>query len=323
MNLIPFPRQTVLLGALLAAATCHAFPDKTVTIIVPFAAGGSGDLVSRAVADQLSAKWGKPVIVENRPGAGGQIGTSYVARQPADGHTILMQSPATMISAELLRDNAGYKTLKEFTAVTEVFSTPVVLVASAKTRARDFSGFINEARANEKLSFASHGQGSSTHYFGEQFKAAAHAPMVHVPVGGEGQMITYILGGHVSSGFVSVSGAQKAVEAGGAWVVAVSGLNRWSSLPQVPTFHELGLEGLDRMSGMSYLVRSNTPPEITQKLSVALRSAIDSPKTQESSKSLGVKIGSSTPEVAQEGLKKEFADWQSYVLKFGNLTETK
>ncbi|SPA34249.1 conserved exported hypothetical protein [Cupriavidus taiwanensis] len=316
-------RVVLMSCSIFSAGQSHAFPDKPVTLVIPFAAGGSGDVISRAIAARLSARWGKPVIVENRPGAGGAIGTVYVHRQPADGYTILMNSPAVMISTELLRGNPGYKTLSDFIPVTEVFRTPVVLVASNTTRSRDAVSFFDEARKHPEYSFASHGSGSSTQYLGEQLKASIGINLIHIPVSGEAQMITNIVGGHVTSGLMSVSGAHKAVNSGGAWVVAVTGTSRWQSLPQVPTFRELGYQGGDRMSGMSYFVRESTPRKIVDQLAQDMALAINDPKTAEATAALGVRLISTTPEQTMNSLKSEYSEWQGYIRKFGNVTEEK
>lgn len=300
-----------------------AFPDRPVTLVVPFAAGGATDVLARVVAERLSARWAKPVIVENRPGAGGAIGTVFVARQPADGQTILMHSPAAMVSAELLRDNAGYRVNDEFTPITDAFVTPVVLIAGKTVRARDARSFFEEGRRNGGFSFASHGQGSSTHYFGEQMKATSGISLIHVPMTGEAQMITNVVGGHVTSALMSASGAQKAVDSGSAWVVAVSGSSRWPSLPKVPTFKELGFQGMERMSGAMFLVRKSTPHEIVGQLSKDFALALTDPRTTEATKALGITIVSSTPERAQESLKAEYREWEGYVRRFGNLTATR
>jgi tripartite-type tricarboxylate transporter receptor subunit TctC len=312
----------VLSGCImLLAGPSYAFPDKPVTLVIPFSPGGSGDVVSRTIADRLSAQWGQPVIVDNRPGAGGAIGTVYVNRQPADGYTILMHSPAIMVSTELLRSNSGYQIFNDFTPITEVFRTPVVLVASNKTHSRDAISFFEEARKNADFSFASHGNGSSTQYLGEQLKASIGIPLIHIPVSGEAQMITNIIGGHVTSGFMSVSGAHKAVNSGSAWAVASTGTSRWPSLPQTPTFRELGFQGGDRMSGMSYFVRKSTPREIFDQLERDMALAINDSKTAEAAATLGVSLVSTTSEHALESLKAEYSDWQVYIKKFGNLTQ--
>ena len=312
-------RMAPLVLALAVASPCLAFPDKPVTVVVPFAAGGSGDVVARMLGEKLSAAWGKPVIVDNRPGAGGAIGTVHVMRQPADGHTLLLHSPAPMIATELLRPQAGYHVQSDFSAVSDVFKTPVVLVASTRTKARDAKAFFDEARKDTGLSYASHGPGSGTHYLGEQIKAAVNAPLIHVPVGGEGQMITQLAGGHVSSAYMSLSGARKAVATGGAWIVAITGSQRWPGL-DAPTFAELGIAGAERTSGMTLLVRKSTPPEVLRQLSRDVADALNKVKASGAAQSLGVDLGASNPERAQAGLNAEMADWKKHIQQLGNLT---
>lgn len=319
------PFKKILLGLVLGAAThlALAFPDKPVTIVVPFPAGGATDVQARVVAERLSDRWGKPVVVENRVGAGGTIGTGYVLRQPADGHTILMQSPPLMISAELLRDNAGYRSSEDFVAFTDAFITPVVLVASNRTTARDPQRFFEEARQVGNYSFASHGPGSSTQYIGERLKTEAKIPLIHVPMGGESQMLANLIGGHVITAFMSASGARKALDSGSAWIVAVTGPNRWPAFPTVPTFRELGLSKMERMSGAKFFVRKRTPPELIQRLSKDFGLAINDPKSVAAVKALDVAPVASTPEEASRDLSKELADWKESIREFGNLTNAK
>jgi tripartite-type tricarboxylate transporter receptor subunit TctC len=317
--------KTILFGLALGvvAHLAHAFPDKTVVIVVPFPAGGVTDVQSRVVAERLAERWGKPVIVENRAGAGGTIGTGYVLHQPADGHTILMQSPAVMISAELLRDNAGYRSTEDFVAFTDAFVSPVVLVASGTTTARNAKDFFEEARQAGNFSFASHGVGSSTQYIGERLKMEAKLPLIHVPMAGEAQMVTNLIGGHVSAAFMSASGAKKALDSGSAWLVAVTGASRWPAFAQVPTFRELGLSKMDRMTGAKYFVRKGTPPELIQRLSEDFALAINDPKSAEAIKALGVVPVTSTPEQASRDLAGELREWQESIREFGNLSNAK
>ncbi|WP_423453892.1 Bug family tripartite tricarboxylate transporter substrate binding protein [Ottowia sp. VDI28] len=317
--------KKILFGLVLgtSAHLAQAFPDKQVVIVVPFPAGGVTDVQSRVVAERLAERWGKPVIVENRVGAGGTIGTGYVLRQPADGHTILMQSPAVMISAELLRDNAGYRSAEDFVAFTDAFASPVVLVASGGTSARNARDFFEEARKAGNFSFASHGYGSSTQYIGERLKIEAKVPLIHVPMAGESQMVTNLIGGHVTTAFMSASGAKKALDSGSAWLVAVTGTSRWPAFPQVPTFRELGLSKMDRMTGAKYFVRKGTPPELIQRLSADFALAIKDPKSAEATKALGVTPATSTPEKASQDLSAELAEWKESIREFGNLTNAK
>lgn len=317
--------KSIVLGLTLGMAThlAQAFPDKPVVIVVPFSVGGATDVQSRVVAERLAERWGKPVIVENRVGAGGAIGTTHVLRQPADGHTILMQSPPVMISSELLRDNAGYRTLEDFVALTDAFVTPVVFVASTNTTARNAQDFFEEARQAGNFSFASHGHGSSTQYIGERLKMEANLPLLHVPMAGESQMVANLIGGHVTTAFISASGAKKALDSGAAWLVAVSGSSRWPDFPQVPTFQELGLPKMDRMSGGKYFVRKGTSPALIQRLSTDFALAINDPKAAAATRALGVMPVTSTPEQSAADLSRELREWQEAIREFGNLINNK
>lgn len=317
--------KKTLLGLALSLAThlALAFPDKPVVIVVPFPAGGATDIQSRVVAERLAERWGKPVLVENRVGAGGTIGTGHVLRQPADGHTVLMQSPAVMISAELLRDNAGYRSAEDFVAFTDAFTSPVVLVATGRTTARDAQRFFEEARKAGDYSFASHGHGSSTQYIGERLKTEAKVPLIHVPMAGETQMVANLIGGHVTSGFMSASGAKKALDSGAAWIVAVTGTSRWAAFPQVPTFRELGFSKMERMTGAKYLVRKGTPRELVERLSTDFGLAIKDPRSIEATKALGVMPVTSTPAQASRNMAGELIEWQESIREFGNLINAK
>jgi tripartite-type tricarboxylate transporter receptor subunit TctC len=306
----------------LAAGAAFAFPDKPVRLIVPYPPGGATDASARIVAERLQAQWGQPVVVDNRPGAQGAIGTEQVVKAPADGYTLLLQVPI-MLSTELMRPGVGYRTLRDFQAVTTIFTTPIVYAAANGPTSGGLKDVIDAAKKNPKLlSYASHGDGTTTNYMGEQLKRSQSIDMVHVPYNGDGPILTALLGGHVATGFMSAVNAQKAVDSGRARLLAVASARRTPLLPDVPTFAEQGIPGFDRESWGVVFVPTGTPAPVVEKIAADISTIVRSADIQKRFNTSGLVGTGGTPAQTQQMVQDDMGYWQRQIRDFGTLLKT-
>ena len=222
------------------SAFAQEFPGKTVRLVAPFQTGGAGSALAHVLADSLSERWGKPVIVDNRPGAGTIVGTELVARAPADGHTLLLNTGAFVINTSL-RPAMPYDAFKDFAPITLVASSPLVLVVNSSSSARSLREFLDQARAQPgKLSYATAGPGTNPHLLGEMFRIAASIDLIYVPYPGATPAVTAILGNHVALVIANYAEVSSHVAAGKLRVLAVASPERMDRLPEVPTLSESG-----------------------------------------------------------------------------------
>lgn len=315
----PIFKGLVAALGLAAGMVFAGFPDKPVRLIVPYPAGGTTDAAARIVSERLTALWGQPVIVENRAGAQGAIGTEFVAKAPADGYTLLLQVPI-MLQTELIRPSVGYRALRDFHAVTTIFTTPIVYVAANGPTTGGLQEVLAAAKKNSKLlSYGSHGDGTTTNYMGEQLKKSQSIEMVHVPFNGDNPILTAILGGHVTTGFLAGVNAQKAQESGKARMVAVASAKRSPLLAQVPTFSEQGVPGFDRESWGVVFVPTNTPSDVIEKISSDVTRVVRSEDVQKRFQATGLVGAGGTPAQTQQAVQDDHAHWQRQIRDFGSL----
>jgi tripartite-type tricarboxylate transporter receptor subunit TctC len=303
--------------ALAAAGSASAFPDKPVRIVVPYPAGGSTDVAARIVAERLTAIWGQPVLVHNKPGATGAIGTELVTRSPADGHTMLLQI-AVMLSTEVTRPSVAYRTLRDPVPMTTVFVTSPVLVASSSAPQGGLKEVLAAGREQPRLlNYGHHGDGTTTHYMGEKLKKLAGVDMVAVPYAGDGPMLNDLLGGHLSTAFLSAGSAIKAVDAGQARILAVASANRSPLLPAAPTFAEAGLEGFERESWGKLFVPAGTPAPVVEQVAREVAKIVRSPDVQQRFAAHGLVGVGGTPAQTLQEVQAEHAAWVQLVKEFG------
>ncbi len=262
------------LGAMLGAAATgvgaqgtSAFPTKPVKFVVPFPAGGATDLTGRLLAGKMSEGWGQPVVVENRPGASGMIGTEFVARAPADGHTVLV-GITTHIQNPLIYAKVPYDPIKDFIPISQICLSYLVLVVKPDFPANSLKEFVALVKSNPgKYAFGSFGAGSSSHIVGERFARVAGLDMTHVPYKGSAPMTPDLLGGQVPCAWADVSTATVHINAGRLKPLAVTGPKRAPLMASVPTLLENGYPGFEPLGWVGLFVAAGTPKPIVDAIS--------------------------------------------------------
>ncbi|CAB3915331.1 hypothetical protein LMG26686_05236 [Achromobacter mucicolens] len=306
--------------ALFAAAgtATAAWPDKVIRIVVPFAAGGSTDLVARKIAEGLSQRLGANVIVENRPGAGGTVGTEYVARQPADGYTILMGSVSTHGSAPCVYSKLPYDAVKDFTPLTVVATIPNVMSVNQSVPANNLQEFVALLKKEpEKYSFASNGQGTSNHLAAELFKSTAGVSMVHVPYRGSGPALIDLVGGQINMMMDVVMTSYPYIKDGKIKALAVTSPQRSAMLPDVPTVAESGYPGYEAMVWFGMLAPANMPEPLRTKLTDGLVQTLHAPAMKTYLEQQGAQVSDVAGPAFGSKIKDEISKWCQVVKKAG------
>lgn len=304
--------------ALFAAAgsASAAWPDKVIRIVVPFAAGGSTDLIARKVAEGLGQRLSANVIVENRPGAGGTVGTEYVARQPADGYTILMGSVSTHGSAPCVYSKLPYDAVKDFTPLTVVATIPNVMSVNQSVPANTLQEFMTLLKKDpEKYSFASNGQGTSNHLAAELFKTTAGVSMVHVPYRGSGPALIDLVGGQINMMMDVVMTSYPYIKDGKLRALAVTSPQRSAMLPDVPTVAESGYPGYEAMVWFGMLAPANMPEPLREKLTDGLVQTLHAPAMKTYLEQQGAQVSDVAGPAFGTMIKDEISKWCQVVKK--------
>ncbi len=286
------------------------WPNKTIRWIVPFPPGGAMDVMARALAENSSKTLGQAIVIENKPGAGGNIGTELVARSPADGYTMLITSIG-MATNKYLYQKLSYDPVKDFSGVSLIAVVPNVLVTnSTQPNVKNVTDVIANARANPgKLTYASAGNGTSIHLAGEVFTSMAKIDMQHIPYKGSGPAVTDLLGGQVNYMFDSITSAKPHIESGKLRPLGLTTSKRSKALPNVPTIAESGLPGYEVTPWFAVFVPSGTPKPIINKLNNALVTALKNPEIKTKFDNIGAEIIGSTPDEVTSYLNKEIERW--------------
>ncbi len=299
-------------------ALAQSYPSKPLHLIVPFAAGGTGDVLGRLLASKMSEGLGQPVVVEFKPGAGTTLGTDFVAKAAPDGYTILFSASTTMSINATLYSKLPYDTLKDLAPVSLLAAIPNMLVANHALPANTVQELIALAKANPgKLNYASPGSGTTPHLAGELFNAAAGIKMVHVPYKGAGPAIIDVLGGHVPMLFDNIPSVQPQVNSGKMKAIAVTSAKRSPAMPNVPTFAEAGLTGFEANSWWAILAPAGTPKDIIARLNAEVVKALNDAGLRERFLGLGADPAPSTPEECGAHMKAEVAKWAAIVKASG------
>lgn len=320
---LPSRRQLALgiIGAHVASGALaqSGYPGRPVRIVVPYAPGGGADILARALGEPLGEAWRQPVVVENRPGAGGSVGTESVARAQPDGYTLLMASPSHSINPALYR-TLPFDTLRAFTPVTIVASGPLVLVTSATAPYRDFRAFIDQARAgSDRIAYASAGIGSSPHIAGELLSSLAGIRMTHVPYRGTGPALVDLMAGRVQVFFAPVPTILEHLRAGRLKALAVTTKARFAALPDVPSIAEQGYPDYELLQWWGLMVPAGTPAEIVREQLAQVRRILASPAMRERLAALGADPGGGAPEEFDALVRDEIRRWTRLV-EANNLT---
>jgi tripartite-type tricarboxylate transporter receptor subunit TctC len=307
------PVRVFLLSVLAACSIGGAlgqttsYPDRPIRIIVPLAAGGNVDIVARALADQIAKSLGQSVIVENRPGASGLVGTHFVAKSAPDGYTLLAIAN-TFATAPLVVPNAGYDPLKDFTGVSQTCLVPQVLVMNPTSPVQSVKELIQLAKSQPgKISYASSGNGSTGHMAAELFNRQADVKMLHIPYKGNSQALVDVISGQVTMMFDQVSTSAPQIKAGKLRALAVTSRKRSPLLPDVPTMDESGVTGYEDITFNGLMAPAGTPRDILVRLNQAVASAVRTPDLHSRFLERGVELtASATPEDFTAYVKAEF-----------------
>jgi tripartite-type tricarboxylate transporter receptor subunit TctC len=295
------------------ALTETDYPTRTVTLIVPFGAGGGTDNLARTFLPAFQEALGGTVVIENRPGGGSTIGTEAAVRAAPDGYTVLLTDTAIMVNPALY-DNLPYNTLEDLEPVSMIATGPVLLVAHPDAEADTLGDLIELARERPgQLPFASGGHGASTHLALELMQLETNTEVVHIPYGGSGPATTDLVAGHVQYMFNGISASRPHLDAGALKAIAVTSDERHPAVPDVPTFAEEGFPGVNPMSIWGAWVPVGTPEPIIEKLSGALAEAVGDPKVDASLGELGFLTVGSSPAEYGERVVTEMERWAEVI----------
>jgi tripartite-type tricarboxylate transporter receptor subunit TctC len=302
------------LAAALSMTSAMAWPDKSVTVVVPFPAGGSTDMIARAIAPKLQEKFGGTFIVDNKAGATGTIGAGFVARSPADGHTLMVASLGPYVVAPHLLAKVPYDALKDFDYLTVAVQAPNVLVVPGNSPHKTLASFIAALKANpDKMTFASSGNGSSDHLTAELFWQQTGTNAIHVPYKGGGPAITDLLGGQVDASFMNINVITQHVASGKMRALAITSAKRSPLLPNVPTLEESGIKEANVYSWQGVAAPKGLPADLKAKLNAAIVEGLKDPKLKAKLLEQGFEIVANTPEQFTAFQAAEFARWKKLI----------
>ena len=308
----------VALASLAAVAQVQAWPSKPIKWVVPFAPGGTTDILARTVGEKLAVALGQPVIIENKPGAGGGVGAEFTAKSAPDGYTIMGGTISTHAINASLYKSLPYDPVKDFVAITLIARVPNMLVINPSVPAKDVKELIALLKANPgKYSFASSGNGTSQHLSGELFKSMSGTDMQHIPYKGSPPALQDVVGGQVAMTFDNITTALPLAKAGKLRALAVTTAKRSSVAPDVPTLAESGLPGFEVGSWQGVFAPAGTPPEIVKRLNAEIVKALNMPDVREKLSGLGAEIVADSPEEFSALVKAEVAKWADVVKKSG------
>jgi len=310
-------------ASLLGATAAHAadkYPSKPIRVIVPFAPGGSTDIIARLVTQRMSQELGQPMVVENKGGAGGAIGAAEAARADADGYTLSIATVSTMAVNPACRPNdLPYDPIKDFQLVTNFANTANVVAVNPKFPAKDFKGFLEELKKNPgKYSYGSSGTCGVLHLMGESFKMATGTDIVHVPYKGSGPAVADAVGGQIEILFDNLPSSMPQIQAGKLRAMAIAWPQRIDSIKDVPTFKEAGYPVLNQPVWYGLLAPKGTPMEVVNKLRDAAVVALKDPKVIKALDEQGSAPSGNTPEEFAKEIKEQY-DWAKDVVKKQNI----
>ncbi len=309
---------TAVYVATAPAAAQQDYPNRPITLVVPYAAGGGNDVMARTVAEKMSKTLGQNVVVENRAGAGGSIATRQVARAAPDGYTLVLGGTGTLAVNPTLYDNIGYDPRKDFTPIGLIGTGQLIVLVNPSVAAKTIPELIALAKKEPgKLSYASAGVGSGIHLGAVLFEQMAGIKLIHVPYKGTAPALTDLIGGHVQIYFSSLPSAVAIAKEGKVRPLAVTGPARSAVFPDLPTMSEAALPGFEAVLHYGIVAPAGTPKPIVDKLNAALRDAVNSPDTKMRMAADGTEPLASTPEEYAADIDKEEKKWSAIVLQSG------
>jgi len=311
----------IALAALLTtprAAHSAEYPDRPVTLVVAFTPGGPSDVLARIVGRKMEQLLGKPFVIENKPGAGGNIAAEFVARAPADGYTLLMGNNSILATNESLYKHLDYSPQKDFMPITLVGTQANILVVNPSVPAHSLAELIALCKAQPgKINFASSGYGAAAHLAGELFKSEAKVDIVHVPYKGAAPALQDVIGGHDQMMFATAASVIGHIKGGRVRALAVTTLKRTTILADLPTMDEAGLKGFDASTWHGLVAPAGTPQQIIAKLHDAALKALHDPDVKSALDKLGVDIAADTPEEFSAYINSEIPKWKAIVAASG------
>jgi tripartite-type tricarboxylate transporter receptor subunit TctC len=302
----------------ISRANAQNYPNRAITLVIPFAPGGSTSIVGRGIADKMSELLGEKVVVDNRPGAGGTVGTKAVAKSDPDGYTLVLGYTGTLAIGPSLYKSVGYDPRKDFAPIGLIGNAPNSLVVNPSFPAKTVAELIAYAKANPgKVNFGSAGAGTASHITGEYFARTAGITLVHIPYKGTGPALTDLLGGHIPMAFAPIPASHPNVSAGKLRALAVTSTTRSGLLPDVPTMAEAGLPGFDASLYYGLAAPAGTPRTIIDTLTKVLREALASDEVKKQLGNDGTEITPGTPEDYADFIDKDEKKWAQLVKASG------
>lgn len=308
----------VACSGIASRAEAQIYPNRTISLVIPFAPGGSTSIVGRVIADKMSQLLGQSIVVDNRAGAGGTVGTKYVAKSEPDGYTLLLGYTGTLAIGPSLYKDVGYDPRKDFAPIGMIGNAPSAVVVHPSFPVKSIPELIAYAKANPgKVNFGSAGVGSVNHITGEYFARAAGITLVHIPYKGTGPALTDLLGGHIPMALAPIPPVHANVEAGLLRALAVTGKTRSSLMPDVPTIAEMGLSGFEASLYYGLVAPAGTPRPIIDKLNTELRAALASDEVRKQLGADGTEITPGTPEDYAAFIDTDEKKWSELVKASG------
>ncbi len=309
-NLVLLALATIVMPV----SAAEQFPTRPIRVIVPYAPGGNVDISARIIAPPLGEALGQTIVVDNRPGAGGNLGASLVAKATPDGYTLLVGSSGPLSVNPVIFKNLPYDTLKDFAPISTVQAVSLVVLAGPKSNFNSIADVITAAKARPgKLTMASAGAGTTNHFAIELFAHMANVKLLHVPYKGSGPALSELLGGQVETMIDQLAASIGYVRDGRLKVLAVTTQQRAAALPNVPTLEELGYKGYQASTLLGLLAPAGTPKPVIAKLNAGVRKIMDSPVVAERFRGLGANPGASSPEEFTARIRDELEQWRSLV----------
>lgn len=314
-HVLKFAGSVLLAAMTTSSAHAQAYPEKPISIIVPFAPGGVADAMARLMATKLQETLGSAVVAVNKPGAGTMIATQFVAKAPGDGYTILMAASSFTVGPGLYKERAGYDPEKHFKAVSLLAAVPHVLVVNQQNNAADVTALISQLKTGnpKKANFASSGTGASNHLEGELFASLSGLNLTHIPFNGGVPGMTALTGGDIGFMFVDLASAKPFIDGGRAKVLAVTTKRRSALMPNVPTVEESGLKNFDATPWLGFVVPAATPDSVVATLNTALQKIKGDPLVRERFAAMGLEADFSSAADFRKFMIDDRKKWEAVI----------